>query len=140
MLVLIFRFPLPRFLPVVILGSHYSTPLHSAPLEPLAPLDSSYLHGSASEPNSDPDSNPESDPDSKTVTASAALFFAPYKSMSACYHHHQYTLAPVRLLDRSQRSRIGCIAIYCAAAFCLVVTDFLIPSKPASPSASSTGG
>ena len=105
-----------------------STPLHSSPLNWLALLDSY---------------PPESKSDSESIIASAAaatLFFAPSKSMPACYHHRRDILATGRRLDRSQRSRIGRIAIYCADVFCLLVTDFLIPLKPASPIASSNGG
>ena len=75
MLVLLLCFPLPHFLPVIILGGHSSAPLHYAPLDPLAPLDSSSPPGSASES--------ESESDSKSVAASDALFFAPSKLMPA---------------------------------------------------------
>ena len=37
-------------------------------------------------------------------------------------------------------SRIGRVIIYCATVFCLLVTDFLIPSKPTSPISSSRVG
>ena len=104
-------------------GVHSSTSLHSAPLDPIPPIDSY---------------TPESE--SKSVSAFAALFLPPSKSMPACSHHRQDTLAPGRRLDCSQRSRIGHIAIYCATVFCLLIMDFLIPSKPASPIASSNGG
>ena len=43
MLVLLIRFPLPRFLTVVILGGRSSAPIHSTPLGPLAPLDSARI-------------------------------------------------------------------------------------------------
>ena len=105
-----------------------STPLHSSPLNWLALLDSY---------------PPESKSDSESIIASAAaatLFFAPSKSMRACSHHCRDTLTPVCQVARSQSSRIGRVIIYCATLFCLLVIDFLIPSKPASPIASAKGG
>ena len=108
-------------------GVHSSTPLHSATLYPLAPLDSS-----------PPKYKYESDYES--VAASAALLSASYKSMPDCSHNRRDTLSPGRRVDRSQRSRIGHVTIYCATVFCLLMMDFLIPSKPASPIASSNGG
>ena len=65
-------------------GIHSSTPLHYSTLNPLDPLNSSPT-------NSEPES----------IAVSAALFFAPSKSMPACYHHHQETLAPDHRVDRS---------------------------------------
>ena len=70
----------------------------------------------------------------------AALFFSPSKSRPTCSHHRQYTLIPGLRADCSQRYRIGRVAIYCATVFCLIVMYFLIPSKPASTSASSNDG
>ena len=113
-----------------------SAPIHSAPLDPLSPLDSS----SPPESLFDSKSDSASKSNSETVAASAALFFAPYKSMPACYHHHQDTLTPVCLVARSQRSIIGRVAIYCATVFYLLVTNFLIPLKPDSPIVSVRGG
>ena len=108
-------------------GIHSSAPLHSAPLDPLAPLNSSPT---------------KAEPYSKSVaySASSDLFFAPSKSMPACSHHHRDTLTPSLRAERSQRSRIGCVALYFATVFCLLVMDFLIPVKPDSPIASSNGG
>ena len=102
MLVLLLRFTLLRFLPAVILGGHSSVPLHSDPINLLAPLDSSSPPGSVSVSDSKSDSDSESyfnsDSDSnsdfKTVAASAALFFALSKSILACSHHHQDTFTP----------------------------------------------
>ena len=114
-------------------GVHYSTPLHSDPLDPLAPLD----------PIAPFHSTPlgsKSDSDSESVISSATLLFAPSNYMPDCSHHLQEILATGRQVERSQRSIIGCVAIYCASVFCLLVTDFLIHSKPASPIASSNGG
>ena len=110
-------------------GVHFYTPLHSAPLEPLAPLDSSL-----------PKSESESDSVSNYVSLSDPLSFTPSKSMPACSHHRQDTLAPGRRVDRSQRPKIGCATIYCATMLCLLVTYFMIPSKPAYPIASSNDG
>ena len=104
-----------------------SAPLHSAPLDPLAPLNSS-----------SPES--ESDFESESVAVSAALLFDPSKSIPDCSHRRRDTLAPGRQVDRSQRSRIGHVAIYYVTIFCLLVTDLLIPSKPVSPIASYNGG
>ena len=98
--------------------------------------DSDSYSDSASKSYSESDSNSDSD----TVAASATRFFAPSKSMPACSHHRRYTLAPGRRVARSQRSRIGHVAIYCVTVFCLLVTNFLIPSKPAYPNASARGG
>ena len=131
MLVLIRRFTFPQFLPVVILGGHYSSPPPSSPLKPLAPLNS------YSPPISKSKSNSVSD--SETVADSAALLFAPYKSMPAYYHHRRDTHAPGCRVDFSQRSIIDRVAIYCATVFCLLVTDLLIPSKPDPSLASSNG-
>ena len=93
------------------LGGHYSAPLHSNPLNPIAPLDSSSLPGSAS--------TSKSESEYKTVAAYAALLFASSKLMPACSHHRQDTLTPSLRMDRLQSSRIGRVAIYCAAVFCL---------------------
>ena len=60
--------------------------------------------------------------------------------MLSCSHHLRDTIATGRRVALSQRSRIGCVAIYCAIVFCLRVTDFLIPSNPTPPSASARGG
>ena len=118
--------PLPCFLPVVFLGSYSSASLNSTLLDLLTPLDSS------SPPNFLFYSNSDSD----TIAASDALFFTTARSMPACSHHRQYTLAPGYQVACSQRSRIGRVAIYCATVFCLLVNNFLIPSKPASSIAS----
>ena len=93
-------------------GIHSSDPLHSDPLYPIAPLDSS---------------PPESESNSESVSASAALFFSPSKSMPDFSHYLQYTLSPGLRADCSQRSIIGRVAIYCATMFCLLVMYFLIP-------------
>ena len=71
--------------------------------------------------------------------SAGALFFAPYKSRPTCYHHLRDTLAPSLRADRSQSSRIGRVAIYCATVFCLFLMYFPVPLKPDSVSASSNG-
>ena len=108
-------------------GIHPSASLHSAPLDPLAPLESSLTDS-------------ESDSESVSASAAAALFFAPSKSFPASSHHRLDNLAPGHRLYRSHRSRIGHIAIYCDTLFFLLVVDFLISPKPDSTIASSNGG
>ena len=74
--------PLPHFLTNVILGGvHSSALLHSAPIDPLVPLDSSLPEF-------------ESDSISKYFVSSDALFFSPSKSMPSCSQHCQDILAP----------------------------------------------
>ena len=75
-----------------------------------------------------------SSPSDSTVSA-AALFFTTSKSRLACSQHHLNNLAPVLREDRSQRSRIGRVAIYYATVFYLLVLYFLIPFNPDSNSA-----
>ena len=77
---------------------------------------------------------------SKSAAAATAIFFAPSKSRPACYNHRQDTLTPGLRVDRSQSSRIGRVAIYCATVFCLLMMYLPIPSKPASTITSSKGG
>ena len=73
-------FPLPCYLPVILLGGGYSSaPLHSSPLDLLAPLNSSSPPGSAFDSGSNSNA--------KTAAASVALFFAHSKSIPACSHH-----------------------------------------------------
>ena len=67
-------------------------------------------------------------------------YAAPSKSRPACSHHLQDNLAPGLRADRSQRFRIGRVAIYCANVLCLLVMYFLIPMNPASTIAYSNGG
>ena len=123
-----------------------STPLHSAPLRstPLhsAPLRSIPLHSAPLNYFSPPGSvfDSESNSDSETVASSTALFFAPSKLMLDCYHHRQDTLTSGCRVSHSQRSRTGRVAINCTTVFCLLVTDFLISSNPASPIAFAKGG
>ena len=77
-------FPTTSFSPAVFFARRHSrgvtlpphsTPLHSAPLEPLTPLDYSSPPGSVFDS--------KSDSDFETVAASNTLFFTPSKSMPA---------------------------------------------------------
>ena len=77
---------------------------------------------------------------SSTSYSVANLFFFPSKYKPSYSHHLQDTLVPGLQADRSQRSRIGRIAIYCAAVFRLLWVYVLIPSKPASTITSSNEG
>ena len=79
-----------------------------------------------------PSSSPTVSYLSNSAAAAANFFFAPYTYRPDCYHHLQDTLVPGLRKDRSQRSRIGHVAIYCTTVFCLFVLYFPIPYKPAS--------
>ena len=107
--------------------NHSSTLPHSAPLDPLAPLDSSTPE-------------PESKSKSDSVAASSALFFDSSKPIPACSHYRIDTLATSCRVERSQRSRIGLVAIYCATVFCLLGKNFLKPLNTYTPIASYNGG
>ena len=72
--------------------------------------------------------------------AFASISLAPYKSISFWYHHRCETQAPGNQTDRSQRSRISRVTIYCATVFCLRFVYTLISSKPASSIAATSGG
>ena len=88
-------------------------PLHSAPLETLAPLDvllsSSFFSGSVCTTTS------ASDSDSDSVSAACA--FDVSQSIPFCSHHFLDTLVPPLCVVCSQRSRSGRVAIYCATVF-----------------------
>ena len=60
--------------------------------------------------------------------------------MLSCSHHRRDTLTTGWQVARSLRSIIGCVTKYSATVICLLVTDFLIPSKTASLSDSSRSG
>ena len=77
---------------------------------------------------------------SESSAAAAALFFSPFKSRTACYHHRRYTLAPGLRAVCSQRSIIGCVTIYCVTMFWLLVMYVRIPLKTASTIAFSNDG
>ena len=88
------------------------SPLHSAPLDPLTPLDvllySPPTSGSASTSTYASDSSYDSDSEPESVSrAYAARSFAVSKLMPFCSHHRQDTLAPALCVVRSLSSRIG---------------------------------
>ena len=84
---------------------------------------------------------PSSSPIAFSPSNSAAdLFCAPYKSKRSCSNHHRYTHAPSLQVDRSQRSIIRRVAIYCATVLCLLVMYVPNSSKPASTISSSKYG
>ena len=87
-----------------------------------------------------PSSSPIDSSLSRSVAAADALLFNPSKYRTDCSHHRRYTLVPGLREDRSQRSIIGRIAIYCATVFYLLVMYFLIPSNPTLTISSSNGG
>ena len=117
--------------------TYSSAPLHSAPLEPLAPSDSS-----------SPDPFSESDNSVSSVVvvvpalsvavlspaASALLLFscASLQSIPVCSHHIWGTRVPPRLTVPSQSARIGRVATNCATVLCLLRTDVLALTIPAS--------
>ena len=112
-------------------------PLHSAPLNPLAPGDASSLVPPAVPPGVG--SGSESDPD--PVISGSALFALPcaaalslsdFQSMPVCSHHLRGTRVPRRLSATSQRPRIVLVAINCATVFCLRRIDVLTLTTPAS--------
>ena len=49
--------------------------------------------------------------------SAADLSFPPSISIPSCPHHRRETKSPVLQTDRSQRSRIGRVVIYCATVF-----------------------
>ena len=110
-------------------------PLHSAPLDPLTPLDVllsssvyfSFSSGSACTSTSLSDSI--SDSDSEYV--SAARYFDVSQSMPFWSDHLLDTPTPPLGVVCSHRSRIGRVAMYCATVFCLFVIYFLISVNPA---------
>ena len=109
-------------------------PLHSAPLDPLTPLDVllyssfyfSFPSGSAHTSTSSSDSISDSDPES----ISDARSFPVSQSTPFWSHHLLDTHAPTLSVVYSHRSRIGRVAMYCATVFCLFVIDFLISLNP----------
>ena len=121
------RFPLPHFRPVVILVS-FTLPSHSNQLHLNNSLHSTPLR-----------QNPNLTPTLNILFTLPTFSSPPSNSITACSQHCQDTLAPGCQMDRSHRSLIGRVTIYCVTVFCLLVTDFLILSKPASPINSSNG-
>ena len=86
--------PCSFFCLLYVLVDYSSAPLHSSPLKPLAPQDSSSPPNSSFTSTSD--SSYDFDSDSDIVVVSVASFFAPSKSMLSCSRHRQDTLAPGR--------------------------------------------
>ena len=112
--------------------------LHSAPLDPLTPLDVILspppTSGSGSTSTYASDSTSDSDSESESVSrASAAHSFAVFKSMPFCFHHRQNTFSPALCVVRSQRPIIGRVAMYCATVLCLLVMDSRISITPLIP-------
>ena len=70
----------------------------------------------------------------------AACFLFPASSIPSCSHHLQETQAPGLRTDRSQRSRIGRVAIYCAVVFYLFWMYTPISSNTASSIADASSG
>ena len=72
--------------------------------------------------------------------ADVSLSPNPPKPIPSWYHHLRETQAPGFQKYLSQRSIIGCVAIYCATLFFLFLIYTLISSKPASSIAVASGG
>ena len=93
-----------RICPYIVLGYYLSTPLlQSLPGFSSCDTTSPYCASSPSD-------------------SASALYFAPSRSRPSCYHNRLDTHAPGLQKYCSQRSRIGRVAIYCTAVFCLLVT------------------
>ena len=115
----------------------HSTPLHSDPLDPLAPREASSPVppvvppgvGSGSESDSYP--NPViSGSASFDPPCAAAFSLADFQSMPVCSHHLRGTRVPRRLSATSHSSRIGLVAINCTTVFCLQRIDVLTLMTP----------
>ena len=130
----------PPVWPFIPRGRHSprSIPLHLIP-SPHWMCFSSPLPTSGSASTSASDSTSDSDSES-AARASAARSFAAFSYITSWSHHRQDTLASTLCVARSQKSRIGRVAMYCATIFCLLVTAFLIPSNTVSRMASFRGG
>ena len=120
-----------------------SAPLYSAPLEPLAPRDSSSPVPPATPPGVAAlvfESESESEPikigsaasSSSSPSFAAAFYLYTLKSIPVCSHHLLGTRAPGCLSDTSHRPIIGRVAINCATMFCLRRIDVLTRTTPAS--------
>ena len=118
--------------------SYSSSPLHSAPLEPLAPRDASSPVPPAV-PSGVSALGSESEPVNSGYAASAAsssfaaaFSLAPFQSIPVCSHHLLGTRSPGRLTNPSHRPRISHVAINCAIVFYLRRIDVQIRTIPAS--------
>ena len=114
-----------------------SAPLHSGPLDPLAPKDASSVVPPAIPPGVVSVSESDSDPVSSgsasfSPSCAAALSLADFQSMPVCYHHLCGTRVPRRLSTTSQRPIIGLVAINCATVFCLRRINVLTLTTPTS--------
>ena len=109
-----------------------SAPLHSAPLDPLAPRDASSPVPplAPSIASSDSESVTASVP--RSAAAASALSCAPFQSIHVCSHHLRATRAPGRWVAFLHRSRIGRVAINYATVFCLRRIDVRIRIIPVS--------
>ena len=115
-----------------------SAPLHSAPLDLLAPWDSSSPIPPAAPSGLSSDS--KSVLVSGSAASAAAFSRAPFKSIPVYSHHRLDTRAPGRRVACSHRSRIGRVTIKCATVFCLRRIDVLIPTIPVSFITPANGG
>ena len=118
--------------------------LRPAPLEPLAPRDTS-----SPMPLAVPSVVWASASDSKSVSVNAgsaasstasAFSLAPFQLIPVCSHYRLGTRAPGRITSFSHRSRIVRVAINCATVFCLWRIEVRILTIPASFIASASDG
>ena len=133
--------------------SQSSAPLHSAPLDPLAPRDASspvlpvvhplVVAGSETTPVPNPGVSVSSAVSPTCSAAAAALYpfsLASFQSMPDCSHHRSGTRVPRRRSATSQSPRIGRVAMNCVTVFCLRRTDVLALMTPASLRTPTRGG
>ena len=127
--------------------SQSSAPLHSTPLEPLAPRDASSPVLPAAPPSVavlESESEPVNSGSSAIASSSpffvAAASLAAFQSIPVFYHHLLGTRVPGRLSVTSHRPRISRVAINCATVFYLRRIDVLIRTTPASFSAPARSG
>ena len=107
-----------------------SAPLHSSPLEPMAPSD-------ASSPAPVPDpgvsvSSAGAPACSAVAAALSPLSLASFQSIPDFSHHRCGTRVPRRRSTTSQSPRIGQVAMNCGTVFCLQRTNVLDLTTPAS--------
>ena len=110
----------------------------SAPLDPLAPWDSS----SPLPPVAPSGSSSVSKSASVSVSAAADAAFsrATFSYIPVCSHDRRDTCAPGRRVAFSHRSRIGRVVMNCATVFCLWRIEVLIPTIPVSFIIPANGG
>ena len=73
-----------------------------------------------------------SNPSLSASDAADAVSLAPVSSIPECSHHRIPTCSPCFFYTTSQRSKIDCVAIYCAAILFLYQMQVSIGSNPAS--------